>query len=80
MDYRATLLLGVLLLAGCESETAGMIRYCEERGIPYRIGGDAPAPEFETRSQRAERITELADKLHPTKAETRELIQLSLAP
>ena len=47
-------LLVLLLLAGCEDPSQDMIRYCEENGIPYRVG--------ETRSDRAGRFITLHAK------------------
>lgn len=68
----------LLLLAGCDTRDP-MIRYCEEHGILYRQGTAADAPRtYETRSEQAARFNELGDKLHPTEAETREYLRLSV--
>jgi len=68
----------LILLAGCDMRDP-TVRYCEERGIPYRQGTAADAPRvYETRSEQAARLNELGDKLRPTEAETREYLRLSV--
>ena len=68
-EQRAVNLVGMALLSpfvlmlvllvftatqGCEDDRTRMIRYCEENGIPYRIGtpSDAPPRLYSTRSER----------------------------
>ena len=73
-------MLGLLLFTatqGREDDRTRMIRYCEENGIPYRIGTVSDAPRsYSTRSEQLARFHELGDKLHPTEAETREYLRL----